>query len=192
MVWSSSSNRMHAFLFDPSKQTVSFVCHNVCSQVLLFAPEWQRWAVITRVDNFTWINWYLVYDNVRDGTEVVLTGAVIYDFSRPHIINSSPSNAAYMRQWIGSALVQTMVCRLFGVKPLSNQNTILFIQKSAYENIVCEMTAILSPGGDELKRGSDVSNCNTLIISCSEFTMISCTNMLTLTAKLLVVNSINH
>ena len=35
--------------------------------------------------------------------------------------NSSPPSAAYMRQWIRSALVQIMVCRLFGAKPLSNQ-----------------------------------------------------------------------
>ena len=34
-------------------------------------------------------------------------------------VNSSPPNAAYMRQWIGSALVQIMACRLFGAKPLS-------------------------------------------------------------------------
>ena len=34
--------------------------------------------------------------------------------------NSSPPGAAYMRQWIGSALVQIMACRLFGAKPLSN------------------------------------------------------------------------
>ena len=34
-------------------------------------------------------------------------------------INSSPPSAAYMRQWIGSALVQIMACRLFGTKPLS-------------------------------------------------------------------------
>ena len=33
--------------------------------------------------------------------------------------NSSPLSAAYMRQWIGSALVQIMACRLFGAKPLS-------------------------------------------------------------------------
>ena len=33
-------------------------------------------------------------------------------------INSSPPNAAYMRQWIGSPLVQIMACRLFGAKPL--------------------------------------------------------------------------
>ena len=33
--------------------------------------------------------------------------------------NSSTPRAAYMRQWIGSALVQIMACRLFGAKPLS-------------------------------------------------------------------------
>ena len=33
-------------------------------------------------------------------------------------LNSSPPSAAYIRQWIGSALVQVMACRLFGAKPL--------------------------------------------------------------------------
>ena len=81
-------------------------------------------------------------------------------------LNSSPPSAAYMRQWMGSALVQIMACRLFGAKPLpiylnqwwlilnwalrnkfqwkSNQNTQLFIQKSVFKNAVCEMVAILS------------------------------------------------
>ena len=35
--------------------------------------------------------------------------------------NSSPHSAAYMRRWIGSALLQIMVCRLFGTKPSSEQ-----------------------------------------------------------------------
>ena len=35
------------------------------------------------------------------------------------LINSSPSSAAYMRQRIGSALVQIMACRLFGAKLLT-------------------------------------------------------------------------
>ena len=30
-----------------------------------------------------------------------------------------PPYVTYMRQWIGSALVQTMACRLFGTKPFS-------------------------------------------------------------------------
>ena len=76
----------------------------------------------------------------------------------------SPS-AAYMRQWTGWAMAQKMACRLIGAKPLSkpcwvivnwtlrnklqwnfNQNTKLFIHGNAYENIVCEMAAILSRG----------------------------------------------
>ena len=71
-----------------------------------------------------------------------------------------------MRRWIGSALVQMMAWRLLGAKPLSYyqcwvivnwtlrnklqwnfvQNTKLFIHKNAFENIICEMAAILSRG----------------------------------------------
>ena len=86
-------------------------------------------------------------------------------------VNSSSHSAAYMRRWIGSALLQILVCRLFGTKPLSeqtfrysqelspgplvyrnklqwnfNQNRKLFIHGNASEYI-CEMTAILSRGG---------------------------------------------
>ena len=88
------------------------------------------------------------------------------------IVNSSPHSAAYVRRWIGSALLQIMVCRLISTKPLSgqtfrysqelscgpliyrnkhqwnfNQNRKLFIHGNASEYIVCEMTAILSRGG---------------------------------------------
>ena len=34
-------------------------------------------------------------------------------------VKSSPPSDGYMRQWIGSALVQIMACRLVGDKPLS-------------------------------------------------------------------------
>ena len=71
-----------------------------------------------------------------------------------------------MRQWIRSALVQIMACRLFGAKPLTKpvlgycQFWLLgtnFIEiwikiqnfsfaKNASENIVCKMAAILSRG----------------------------------------------
>ena len=80
-------------------------------------------------------------------------------------MNSSRPSVTYMRQWIGSALVQIVACRLFGAKPLSkpmlvivnwtltnklqwnfNQNTKLFIHENASQNIVCEMTANLSRG----------------------------------------------
>ena len=90
-------------------------------------------------------------------------------------VNSSPHSAAYVRRWIRSALLQIMVCRLFGTKPLSeqtfrytqelspgplvyrnklqwnlNQNRKLFIHGNASEYIVCEMAAILSGEGDGL------------------------------------------
>ena len=80
-------------------------------------------------------------------------------------INSSSPGAAYIRQWTGTALVQIMACRLFGAKPLSKPmlglwsirssgtnfseiwtNTNIFIHENAFENIVCEMAAILSRG----------------------------------------------
>ena len=80
-------------------------------------------------------------------------------------INSSPPSAAYTRQWIGSALVQIMACRLFGAKPLSepmlgncqldpweqnlwksNWNSCIFMQENTLENVVCETVAILSRG----------------------------------------------
>ena len=35
------------------------------------------------------------------------------------VLHLSPPSAAYMRQWIRSALVQIMACRLFAAKPLS-------------------------------------------------------------------------
>ena len=82
--------------------------------------------------------------------------------------HSFSTSAAYMRQWIRSALVQIMFCRLLGAKPSSepmlgywdivnwtlrnklqwnfNQNTKLFIHENASEKIVCEMAAILSRG----------------------------------------------
>ena len=40
-------------------------------------------------------------------------------FKRNNSFNSSTPSAAYMRQWIVSALVQIIACRLFGATPLS-------------------------------------------------------------------------
>ena len=70
---------------------------------------------------------------------------------------------AYMRQQGRLSLVQTMVCRLFGAKPLSelmldyckldlanifqwnvNLNTTILIDKNAFEDVVRKMAAILS------------------------------------------------
>ena len=82
------------------------------------------------------------------------------------IFHSSPPSTAYMRQWIGSVLVQ-MAWRLFGAKPLQvskfelgycqldpwDETSVKFETKcktfhswKSIGNIVCEMTAILSRG----------------------------------------------
>ena len=76
-------------------------------------------------------------------------------------LNSYPSSATYMLQWIGSALVQVMACRLFGVKPLPElmltychlspkgqtvkleSKYTIFIYQNIFKD-VCEMAAILS------------------------------------------------
>ena len=96
------------------------------------------------------------------------------------IINPSPPSVAYMRQWIGSALVQIMACRLFRRQDtiwnnaglLSSglftnkrqwnfsQNRKLFVHENASENIVGEMHPFCS-GEDELNAG--------------HFNLISCT-----------------
>ena len=40
------------------------------------------------------------------------------DMMSEDFLNSSPPSVAYMRWWIGSALVQVMACRLSVAKPL--------------------------------------------------------------------------
>ena len=80
-------------------------------------------------------------------------------------INLPPPSAAYMHQWFESALVQIMAWCLFGAKQLSkpvlgncpldpkqqpsvnfNQITKRFSHENAFENVVCEMVAILLRG----------------------------------------------
>ena len=76
------------------------------------------------------------------------------------LLNSSSPRVAYMRQWIGSVYMQIMACRLFGTKSLSKPmlgyyqlgtnfseilvtRTTFSFKKNAFENVVCEMAAIL-------------------------------------------------
>ena len=53
----------------------------------------------------------LIWFGVNTQMTILSNGLTIYE--------SSPHSAAYMRQWIRSALVHTMACRLFGAKPSS-------------------------------------------------------------------------
>ena len=80
------------------------------------------------------------------------------------ILNSLRLSDAYMHQQTGPWLVQIMACRLLSTKPLSesvpaycqlelyfrnkfqwnyNQNSNIFIQENAFENVICKMAAIL-------------------------------------------------
>ena len=77
---------------------------------------------------------------------------------------SSPPSTAYMRLWIGSTLVQIVVCCIFGTSPSSitvgllqfgllgtNFSEIaikiqISIHENAFENIVCEKETILAMG----------------------------------------------
>ena len=99
---------------------------------------------------------------MESNAENVSTSWSIHGFTTVYLpkhdqsLNSSPPSAAYMRQWIGSTLVQIMACRLFAPGHYLNQcwlivnwttrnifqwswnrNSILFIQENAIENVVC-------------------------------------------------------
>ena len=51
-----------------------------------------------------------------------------------NLISLSPPSATYMHQWIGSALVQIMACRLFGAKSLSKP-MLAYCQLDLWEQI---------------------------------------------------------
>ena len=50
------------------------------------------------------------------------------------MFNSSPHSAAYMRQSIGSVLIQVMACHLFGAKPLP-EPMLAYYQLDSWEQI---------------------------------------------------------
>ena len=102
-------------------------------------------------------------------------------------------------------LVQIIACRLFDAKPLSksmlgycqlntmnklqwnfNQNTKIFIHKKAYENIACEMAAILS-GGDEFS-GCSVYTAPEFSHYCACLMMLSKSTGTLLTTKLHMIS----
>ena len=123
-----------------------------------------------------------------------------------HLMNSSPPGAAYMRQWLGSALVQVMACRLFGTKPLpdpmltfchwdlkkqtsvkSNKNTKLFIQEYALKISSAEWRTFLSKNGPygqhghnpTAKKKNPIAYVNKLPCVCIFGLHFSCTFNLT-------------
>ena len=120
----------------------------------------------TDFDDITLYSSHAFYDNIFAVARIV----IIFTRNQGYLVNSSPHSAAYMRQWIGSALVQIMACRLFATKPLpevmlaywqpdSWEHTAvkfvskykLFFHENAYGNVVCENAAIFSRGDESIK-----------------------------------------
>ena len=97
---------------------------------MVYCDKWDRWIV-----GFARLVYSLVTSNITGDDNIgmnvgflrnaLFTIFTIYEVMSRKIsilwivINSSPPSAAYIRQWIGSALVQIIACPLFGAKPLS-------------------------------------------------------------------------
>ena len=81
-------------------------------------------------DKMVW--WFHFCDGIS-----CIVKAIIFIFKQALIgqtvLNSSSLSAAYMHQWIRSALVQIMTCRLFGAKPLS-EPVLVYCQLDTWEH----------------------------------------------------------
>ena len=127
-----------------------------------------------------------------------------------HMFNSSPSSAAYMRQWIRSALVQIMACRLFGAKPLSepilgvvyrtlgnklpcnfNQNSTIFIQENAFKMSSAKWRPFC-PKGDELRDPFDISSIAKYRIVMIKHASLHALTWMTQTAWLCGINRVGQ
>ena len=69
-------------------------------------------------------------------------GATLWVQILINVFNSSPSGAAYMRQGIGSALVQIMACGLYGAKPLSKPVL-----------VYCQLNSVKGTNFSEIRNG---------------------------------------
>ena len=126
--------------------------------------------------NILWLRqtlWRNAYSYIRFTFCAYSTFTVFLFMALWKVFNSYPPCAAYMRQWIGSALIPVKACRLAmspcnGLAPSYylnqcciivnwitrnnimwnlNRNSYISIQEKASENIACEMADILSRGG---------------------------------------------
>ena len=86
-----------------------------CLNSIMGICMFKRWCLhIGTALKFWWIDAKRNNTNVSTKKLCLFLNPLIYQ-----LINSSPPSAEYMRQWIRSALVQVMACRLFNAKPLS-------------------------------------------------------------------------
>ena len=144
---------------------IECLCHNIYITIFDKAPPIGYLFNVTDMICATCINAVEIYIYIYKCYAILRYRNIL-------CINSSPRSATYMRQWIGSILLQIMACRLFGAKPLSkpmlgycqwilrnqlqwnfNWNTKFFIHENAYENKYRLRNGghlVRGGGGDEL------------------------------------------
>ena len=118
--------------------------------------QWQKWISSDQHRDYSAVLFYFV-DHIHMILSPIFVKIASLELGQG--LNSFPPCAAYMCQWIGSALVQIMACRLFSHTPFSrtflvycqfqgnfNTDTKIFFPENVSENIVCEMAAILTRG----------------------------------------------
>ena len=86
---------------------------------------------------------FFSFDDVIMYWHTVLLYFVLLWLYLKFLIKSSPPNAAYMRQWIGTALVQIMGCRQFGTNPLSKP-MLVYCQLDSWDQISVKLESEFS------------------------------------------------
>ena len=128
----------------------------ICVENPMMTSGFQYKGPVMQGFDFFLLTWISCWINIQ------ITGALTLIVS---CINSSPPSVTYMRQWIGSELVQIWLVDYSApshhlkqywlivnwtlrnkLQWNFNQNIKLFVHENASENIVCEMAAILSRG----------------------------------------------
>ena len=125
-----SNPKITIWKFDPSKKKPEGVRQAILSSTNINQKFWplSPWLVsiilnliaFCSLKGFDW--------------QLLKIGSSDLALNRRQPLNLSPPSAAYIRQWIGSALVQIMACRLFGTKPLSKP-MLGYCQLDSYEQI---------------------------------------------------------
>ena len=141
-------------------------------QLTIF-QHWFRWWLGAGQATRHYLNhWWLVTDEYIFASH----GPIELNPPHPHptTTHPTPPSAAYMRGWIGWAMVQIMACRLFGAKPLSKQMPGLLsighlgtnfgeiLIKIQNLKISSAIWRPFCPGGDEVSRCSCQQHISTL------------------------------
>ena len=108
-LWDMSSPHSAIVCWSQSREGL-LTCDNVLTRVI--GLNMTKLHVFLKAVNYRSLRFHSI--NKFENYYITVT----FFISQRVNIDSSPPSAADMRQWIGTALVQVMVCRLFGAKPL--------------------------------------------------------------------------